>query len=57
MNTGGIMNNILELKREHLPVTIRLRLPEGTKEYVLVRTKQDGLLLNKPQEVSKQPRL
>ncbi len=54
---GEIVKNTLELKREDLPVSIRLKLPEGTKEYVLVKTKQDGLLLNKPQEVLRQPQL
>jgi hypothetical protein len=38
----------IELKPEELPLTIRLSLPSGTKEYVLVKTKQDKLLLNKP---------
>jgi hypothetical protein len=49
------MRNTLELRPADLPVTIRLRSSEETKEYVLVRTKQNRLLLNKPQEVSKQP--
>jgi hypothetical protein len=43
----------LELKPENLPVIIRLRVDEGTKEYVLVKTKKNGLLLNKPQEISR----
>ena len=42
----------LEFKPEDFPVTIRLTLPEGEKEYVLLRTKQDKLLLNKRIEVS-----
>lgn len=49
------MANTLELKPEQLPVTIRLKSSEGTKVYVLVRTKQDRLLLNKPQEAAKNP--
>jgi len=54
---GGVVKNTLEFKPEDLPVSIRLRLAEGTKEYVLVKTKQDRLLLNKPLEVSKQSQL
>lgn len=42
------MPNVLELKPENLPLTISLQLPGKTKEYVLVKTKQDKLLLNKP---------
>jgi len=38
----------LELKPEQLPLSIKLRLAGETKEYVLVKTKQDKLLLNKP---------
>jgi hypothetical protein len=51
------VKSTLEFKPEDLPVSIRLRLSEGTKEYVLVKTKQDRLLLNKPQEVSKRSQL
>jgi hypothetical protein len=39
---------VLELKREDLPLVIRLQLTDGCKEYVLVKTKQDKFLLNKP---------
>jgi hypothetical protein len=39
---------LLELKREDFPVRVRLRVEGGWKEYVLVKTKQDKLLLNKP---------
>lgn len=39
----------IELRPEQFPVIIRLKLGNDTKEYVLVRTKQDKLLLNKPQ--------
>jgi len=49
------VDRTLELKPEHLPVTIRLKAPEGTKEYILVKTKQDRLLLNKPQGAVKKP--
>ena len=52
-----LMKNALELKPEDLPVTIRLKSPEGTKVYVLLKTKQDRLLLNRPQETSKQYQL
>jgi len=38
----------LELKPEDLPITVRLKTQEGSKEYVLVMTKQEKLLLNKP---------
>ncbi len=44
---------MLEFKSEDFPVIVRLRLPEGTREYVLVKTKQGKLLLNKPVEVAK----
>jgi hypothetical protein len=49
------MNNTLEFSPEELPVSIRLKLPEGSKEYILVKTKQDRLLLNKPQEAARKP--
>lgn len=48
------MARIIELKPEELPVKIRLAVAGAVKEYVLVKTRQDRLLLNKPQEVSKQ---
>ena len=41
---------ILEFKPEEFPVTVQLRSPEGTKQYVLVKTKQGKLLLNKSVE-------
>ena len=41
------MTKRLELKPEDLPMTIRLDLPGDQKEYVLLKTKQDKLLLNK----------
>jgi hypothetical protein len=40
----------LELKPEDLPMTLRLKTQEGSKDYVLVVTKQEKLLLNKPLE-------
>jgi hypothetical protein len=49
------MRNTLELRPEDLPVSIRLNLPEETKEYILVKTKQDRLLLNKPPESPNRP--
>jgi hypothetical protein len=41
---------VLELKPQDFPVTVLLQAPGGSKEYVLVKTKQDKLLLNKPLE-------
>jgi len=38
----------LELKPEDLPMTVRLKTHSGSKDYVLVVTKQEKLLLNKP---------
>jgi hypothetical protein len=49
------MDHPLDLKPEDFPLTVRLNLPNGIKEYVLVKTKQDRLLLNKPQGVFKPP--
>ena len=43
---------ILELKPEDFPLAIRLHVAGGSKQYVLVKTKQDKLLLNKPLENS-----
>jgi len=48
------MKHALDLKPEDFPVIIRLKSGEGTKEYILVKTKQDRLLLNKPQEAARQ---
>jgi hypothetical protein len=42
----------IELKPEQFPLVIRLKLSNGTKEYVLIKTRQDKLLLNKPTEGS-----
>lgn len=39
-----------ELKPEDLPLRIRLQRPSGTKDYLLIQTKQGKLLLNKPIE-------
>jgi len=39
---------ILELKPGDFPLGIRLQLVGGPRQYVLVKTKQDKLLLNKP---------
>lgn len=41
---------VLELKPNDFPLAIVLRLVGGDKEYILVKTKQDKLLLNKPVE-------
>ena len=40
--------NVLELKPDELPLLIRLRVGNESKEYLLLKTKQDKLLLNKP---------
>lgn len=39
---------ILELKPVDFPLAIRLHVDGGSKQYVLLKTKQDKLLLNKP---------
>lgn len=44
------MSRVLELSPDQLPMTIRLKLVDGWKEYVLLKTKQNGLLLNKKVE-------
>jgi hypothetical protein len=38
----------LELNYDDLPVMVKLKTQDGTKDYVLIRTKQGKLLLNKP---------
>jgi hypothetical protein len=38
---------VLELSSGDLPLSIRLNGVEGTKQYILIKTKQDKLLLNK----------
>lgn len=38
---------VIELKPDDLPVVIRPKLWNETKDYVLLKTKQDRLLLNK----------
>jgi hypothetical protein len=43
---------ILELKAEDFPLAIRLYVVGGVKQYILVKTKQDKLLLNKPLETA-----
>jgi hypothetical protein len=40
----------MELKPEDLPITVKLKTQDGTKEYVLIGTKQKKLLLIKPVE-------
>ena len=47
------MRDALELGAEDFPLVVRLKLRDGIKEYILVKTKQDRLLLNKPQEVTR----
>jgi hypothetical protein len=37
----------LQLLPEDLPLKVTIKLPTGEKQYVLLRTKQGGLLLNK----------
>jgi hypothetical protein len=46
----------IELKPDQLPLLIRLRLNDGTKDYVLVKTRQDKLLLNKPNRDGGEPK-
>jgi hypothetical protein len=41
---------VLELKPQDFPITVLLQVEGGSKKYVLVKTKQDKLLLNKPVE-------
>jgi hypothetical protein len=43
--------SVLELKPNQLPLVIRLKTKDQTRDYVLIRTKQDKLLLNKPNKV------
>ena len=38
----------LELKPEDQPIIVKLKTQDGTKDYVLLMTKQEKLLLNKP---------
>jgi hypothetical protein len=38
----------LELRPEDLPIMVKLKTQDGTKDYVLIMTKQEKLLLNKP---------
>ena len=45
------MTRTVEFRPEDLPITIRLKLPGSVKEYILLKTKQDKLLLNKRIEV------
>ena len=40
----------LELKPEDLPMTVKLKTQDGTKVYLLLGTKGEKLLLNKPME-------
>jgi len=44
--------SVLELKPEQLPLVIRLKTDGQSREYLLIRTKQDKLLLNRPNDVS-----
>ncbi len=41
---------IVELKPEDFPVMVQLHSPQGSKQYVLIKTKQGKLLLNRPTE-------
>jgi hypothetical protein len=38
---------VVELKPDQLPLLIRFKVGDETKEYVLLKTKQGKLLLNK----------
>lgn len=42
-----MQHGIMELTAEDLPMRVRLNLPDGIKEYILLKTKQGKLLLNK----------
>lgn len=44
--------SVIELRPEQLPLVIRLKTDEQSREYVLIRTKQDKLLLNRPNDVT-----
>jgi hypothetical protein len=41
---------VLELQPGDLPLVIKLKLGRENREYLLLKTKQDKLLLNKPME-------
>ncbi len=41
---------VLELQPDDLPLVIKLKLGAENREYLLLKTKQDRLLLNKPME-------
>jgi hypothetical protein len=38
---------LIELNPGDFPIVIRLKLPDEIREYLLVKTKQDKLLLNR----------
>jgi hypothetical protein len=38
---------VVDLKPEQLPLLIRLKVGDETREYILLKTKQGKLLLNK----------
>jgi hypothetical protein len=38
---------VISLKPEQLPILLRLQVGEEIREYVLIKTRQDKLLLNK----------
>jgi hypothetical protein len=46
----AVMSRVLELSADQLPMIVRLKLLDGWKEYVLLKTKQNGLLLNRKVE-------
>ena len=48
------MPRTLELKPDDLPIAVRLIMPDEVKEYILLKTKQDKLLLNRSVEHSAQ---
>jgi hypothetical protein len=45
---------ILQLKPQDFPLTVRLQTEGTPKEFILVRTKQNKLLLNRPVESASQ---
>lgn len=38
---------VLELRPDQMPLVIRLKTKDQTRDYVLIKTRQDKLLLNK----------
>jgi hypothetical protein len=47
---GEATMKVIELKPEDFPVMVSLSSPDGDKQYLLIKTKQGKLLLNRPME-------